>query len=425
MVVSDLLLSINDDPKQRIVNRDRGRVHLNLVEQHIRDDWAVFACYNLVMKRTDAGKMEIDAHMRRVRLLQLILDKLRQSLYDPVPPRSIDWHDLCNCIHIDAQSSEALQKMDKTKLVGSLFNSYCRNLGSSFDNICSCHPRLMLRARYYAATSLLAAEPAGETALCLLGIGLDSGLCVGSGITDLLVEGVNSAVKLLVGLLSVLVDVLFCVGAVRLELGVELAGLFAGVLDLERVLAMENGVTFASVLSSLARPGSSSFVDLERRAASSERVITTKGGGTEASEEGQTRSSGHCEGVCRGLKEPALETGSSQPQLRHGSGDAMASVTFDRVHWRTSPPDTLLDTSTNVMSLPLAHFHPEHGPAARPPCQTLFLLSLRVGRQLSKSLLSIAQILIDLRSKTLAKSRTTKTLLQNLARYLEDGPSSR
>ena len=96
------------------------------------------------------------------------------------------------------------------------------------------------------ANSLLAAEPAGETALCLLGIGLDSGLCVGSGITDLLVEGVNSAVKLLVGLLSVLVDVLFCVGAVRLELGVELAGLFAGVLDLERVLAMENGVVNCS-----------------------------------------------------------------------------------------------------------------------------------------------------------------------------------
>lgn len=85
-------------------------------------------------------------------------------------------------------------------------------------------------------TSLLAAEPAGETALCLFGIGLDGGLCVGSSITDLLVKGVNGAVKLLVGLLSVLIDVLLCVGAVRLELGVELAGLFAGILDLKIVL---------------------------------------------------------------------------------------------------------------------------------------------------------------------------------------------
>lgn len=105
----------------------------------------------------------------------------------------------------------------------------------------------MLRARYYAATSLLAAEPAGETALCLLGIDLDSGLCVGSGITDLLVKGVNGTVKLLVGLLSVLIDVLLCVGAVRLELGVELAGLFAGILDLERVLAIDNGVVNYSI----------------------------------------------------------------------------------------------------------------------------------------------------------------------------------
>jgi hypothetical protein len=85
--------------------------------------------------------------------------------------------------------------------------------------------------------ALLSTEPAGETALCLLGLDLDGGLCVGSGITDLLVKGVDGAVELLVGLLAVLVDVLFCVGAVRLELGVELAGLVAGVLDLGRVLA--------------------------------------------------------------------------------------------------------------------------------------------------------------------------------------------
>jgi hypothetical protein len=84
------------------------------------------------------------------------------------------------------------------------------------------------------ANSLFATKPVGQTALCLFGVDLDSGLSIGSSITDLLVKGVNGAVKLLVGLLSVLVDVLLCVGAVRLELGVELAGLFAGVLDLKR-----------------------------------------------------------------------------------------------------------------------------------------------------------------------------------------------
>lgn len=61
---------------------------------------------------------------------------------------------------------------------------------------------------------LAAAEPAGEAALGLLSLDLDGGLCVGSGITDLLVKGVDGAVKLLVGLLAVLVDVLLCVGAV-------------------------------------------------------------------------------------------------------------------------------------------------------------------------------------------------------------------
>jgi hypothetical protein len=82
---------------------------------------------------------------------------------------------------------------------------------------------------------LLAAEPAGQAALCLLGLDLDGGLCVGSGITDLLVKGIDGAVELLLGLLAVLVNVLFCVGAVCLELGVQLAGLVTGVLDLERV----------------------------------------------------------------------------------------------------------------------------------------------------------------------------------------------
>jgi hypothetical protein len=82
---------------------------------------------------------------------------------------------------------------------------------------------------------LLAAEPAGQAALCLLGLDLDGGLCVGSGITNLLVKGVDGAIELLLGLLAVLVNVLFCVGTVGLELGVQLAGLVTGVLDLERL----------------------------------------------------------------------------------------------------------------------------------------------------------------------------------------------
>lgn len=90
--------------------------------------------------------------------------------------------------------------------------------------------------------SLLAAEPAGETTLCLFGVGLDRCLCVGSGITDLLVKGVDGAVKLFVGLLSVLVDVLLCVGTVGLELGVELARLLAGVLDLRIVSITDDRV---------------------------------------------------------------------------------------------------------------------------------------------------------------------------------------
>lgn len=99
-----------------------------------------------------------------------------------------------------------------------------------------------MRARYAKTNNLLAAEPARETALCLLGIGLDGGLCISSSVTDLLVKGVNGAVKLLVGLLSVLVDVLLCVGTVCLELGVELAGLFTGVLDLRIVLETDDRV---------------------------------------------------------------------------------------------------------------------------------------------------------------------------------------
>lgn len=88
--------------------------------------------------------------------------------------------------------------------------------------------------------SLLSTEPAGEAALGLLSLDLDGVLCIGSGITDLLVKGVDGAVELLVGLLAVCVDVLFCVGAVALELGVELAGLVAGILDLKRVLAADD-----------------------------------------------------------------------------------------------------------------------------------------------------------------------------------------
>lgn len=64
------------------------------------------------------------------------------------------------------------------------------------------------------ANLLAAAEPAGEAALGLLSLDLDGVLCVGSGITDLLVKGIDGAVEFLVGLLAVLVDVLLCVGAV-------------------------------------------------------------------------------------------------------------------------------------------------------------------------------------------------------------------
>ena len=90
------------------------------------------------------------------------------------------------------------------------------------------------------ARSLLAAEPAGQATLCLLGLDLDGSLCVGSSIADLLVESVDGAVELLLGLLAVLVDVLFCVGAVCVELGVKLASLVTGVLDLLSMLVIDD-----------------------------------------------------------------------------------------------------------------------------------------------------------------------------------------
>lgn len=55
---------------------------------------------------------------------------------------------------------------------------------------------------------LLAAKPAGETALCLVGIVLDGRLDVSNALADLLVEVVDGVGQLLAGFLSVLVDVL-------------------------------------------------------------------------------------------------------------------------------------------------------------------------------------------------------------------------
>jgi hypothetical protein len=64
------------------------------------------------------------------------------------------------------------------------------------------------------------------------------GLCIhgtndsSDTIANLLIESVNGVVYLLAGLLAVLVNVLLSIRTVSLELGVKLASLVAGLLDL-------------------------------------------------------------------------------------------------------------------------------------------------------------------------------------------------
>ena len=81
-------------------------------------------------------------------------------------------------------------------------------------------------------TLLATAKPAGNTRLGLFRVGLDAALNVRGALGDLLVERVDGRVELLAGFLSVLVDVLFGIGAVCFELGVVLASLCFGVLNL-------------------------------------------------------------------------------------------------------------------------------------------------------------------------------------------------